>query len=732
MNYKEIQKISDSKYSHVLSRVKREKPVLDNPLILGFDTEFTYKDETQCLISIQYAHGDGSRVYYGADLIGKTNNREPSLASISSLEKTLFEFLHGLGIEPNGTIYLVAHYVYAEMGNFEIPKTLTLKQINKGLIVEGTLENPIDGSEHKIKIIDLNILLKTSLGEIGAYHDFPKLTLNELGGQSETHWKENMDILLKEYPDIFMEYACRDAEIAYKAYTKLRDYFLVTYRVDLLHFNTLPRLSSYLFRRDYLSTPCAPTKTIEISRKQSKTLSDGEVKYYDILEKKEIFDGDLNVRNLSMLAYHGGRMEAFYRGSFKGQNLAYYDVDSLYPSSAILQPLPTSTTRWVKYSKRNHEKFLSKAEGFAEVQFRFPDDAVYPNLPVPGAREKIFYFPKDGVSHCTLSELRLAVKLGLTDFKIIKGYGFYPKRKENEHPLRDCMKVMLDHKHQHEKGSLDYSICKVLMNSLVGKFAQKYEGAKSPSEVGELWYPEWAALILGKGRAIISEFVAKGAYHVSTDSVVLPRDVDIRCKSLDELRSIGSDLRLELEVDHGVILRERGYVLNPMSTNRKEKHTARIGGCSEEEFLEKIREGFNTGQIPDLTTRNERLVKYKESLKTGKDLNSKKTLVSSINIDWDGKRKLVQEVDNPFIDSSWSMPLDENMTRNNKIRNPNTSKVGRKKGKPLDTEKKTGISKLYGEGLKQCEIANELNVSPGYVSKVVNKLMRDKEGEIHA
>src|SRR5207249_9891415 len=86
-------------------------------------------------------------------------------------------------------------------------------------------------------------------------------------------------------------------------------------------------------------------------------------------------------------------------------------------------------------------------------------------------------------------------------------------------------------------------------------------GHKEPKDVGPGWWIEAASLILGKARALMSEFVSKGAYFTATDSVLLPRATTIDCPALVSLKSVGSDLKLEASPDKDWLMRTKVYVL---------------------------------------------------------------------------------------------------------------------------------------------------------------------------
>lgn len=276
----------------------------------------------------------------------------------------------------------------------------------------------------------------------------------------------------------------------------------------------------------------------------------------------------------------GGRAECYVHGYLKGK-FKLYDVSSLYPSCAMLQPLPNRDTQWVEITREN---FTDKSlEGFVLVEFEFPEGTRYPCLPVHGALRDMLYFPLEGISYCTISEIREAQRLGCK-IKQIYGFGFKPSESEINHVLASFMRDMLKLKVESQKGSVAYENYKLIMNALIGKLAQRnpednmdyaqelftqhgvpMEKAKRGRKVeraGSLWAPEWASLILGRARALMSQFINKGALMTVTDSVLLPKRASIECEALTLLRSVGSDLIAEpFEVASALIIRAKLYAL---------------------------------------------------------------------------------------------------------------------------------------------------------------------------
>lgn len=94
---------------------------------------------------------------------------------------------------------------------------------------------------------------------------------------------------------------------------------------------------------------------------------------------------------------------------------------------------------------------------------------------------------------------------------------------------------------------------------------------------------------------------------------------------------------------------------------------------------------------------------------------------------FDGKRKLLEPVENPFVGASWSIPLSSLQMHNNKQRKPARAKAGRRLGKSVTTETKQAITRLYQENHTQSQICKELGVSKGYVSKVVKQIKEQGE-----
>ena len=172
MNYKELIAIDDSKWFSVLSPVKRAKTIKDNPVIIGFDTEFIKREDKQVTLSIQFAKDKQA---------GLHTISVPSSEDNLILRKALFKRA-GLPIFPTNIskeallgylisflfytndfkpvvlpseIYLVSHFAQAELSNFENLDDIDLFQASRGLFGKLVVTNPKTSKPLRINFVDL-------------------------------------------------------------------------------------------------------------------------------------------------------------------------------------------------------------------------------------------------------------------------------------------------------------------------------------------------------------------------------------------------------------------------------------------------------------------------------------------------------------------------------------------------------------------------------------------------
>lgn len=168
-------------------------------------------------------------------------------------------------------------------------------------------------------------------------------------------------------------------------------------------------------------------------------------------------------------SYYGGRVEAFGRGKLpikKGECYYWMDYNSAYPYQMTKEyPLPSSA----RMTKQTSEKLIKNYHGCSKITIEVPYSR-YPLLPYRQDGKLLFpYGTMTGTwNHI---EINRAIELGCKIKKIYKTLyytkTFYPFKKYVE----TLYKLRLKYK---SEGNLIMSeICKLLMNSLYGKFATK-------------------------------------------------------------------------------------------------------------------------------------------------------------------------------------------------------------------------------------------------------------------
>ncbi|HWP91558.1 MAG TPA: DNA polymerase [Thermodesulfobacteriota bacterium] len=727
--------------------VKKPKSIKKNPCIIGLAIKNRWNGKEFDALSLHFARDNVSKqipIGIGKETSGNKLNREILTDHLNAFLTNELSFK-----DLPKSVYLITQNAKDALSSFEDLSELKLREAKSHVFAHYKLEN--EGRKLRVSIKELAGINKALLNDLTKFAGVlePNLeTLEGLEGKDAKYWKENLNELWIKFPEVYEKFCNKEAEVAYQAYVYIRNFFIDKYQTDILEFNGIASIAVYVFRRNYLKKPLYPTRIEKILKFRKKG---GE--FHETEKSQEVYGGSLDVRNLALRASQGGRVESFYIGRIENENLAYYDVVSLYPSSAMLQPLPSDTTKWEDLTQLRGKKrniFLEKGHGFIEVEFQFKKSVNYPCLPVASVRDKITYYPSSGISYCTLEELRLAKRIGLKHYHIKSGYAFLPRIEECNHPFKNYMEDLLKLKNEAVKGTIDYEMYKLLMNSLIGKTIEKNDyfdrnnpilskrNGKRLTSTGKLWMPEVYTLILGKSRAIIGEFTTKGAYFVSTDSVLLPKSTPIECRALEELKSVGSDLKHEFDVTHGILLRTRLYALNPMEEDKNKRHIARHAiHASEDQFLRFIREGFKTKAIPETSYTKTRRLNLKDSFARHKPWNSPYEYRTQYKLKYDGKRNPENRIDNPFRSGTWTKPLSWEETVDNKLRKKprkkyHLSKPRRmKKRKYLKppSERVLEIIELYSKGKNQSDIARELKYTRQYVHKVIKTYMSRTETE---
>jgi len=160
-------------------------------------------------------------------------------------------------------------------------------------------------------------------------------------------------------------------------------------------------------------------------------------------------------------SYYGGGTDVY---KAYGENLHYYDVNSLYPY-AMLKPMPHNLkyTKLIDLTKRSLASFF----GFALVEVNCPLNMLRPVLPFHKEGKTIY--PVGNWSGVYFSEeLKAVEKLGY-EIRLIKGFEF---------TQANLFESYINHFYEIKKNSIgvERNMAKLQLNNLYGYFGRKQVG----------------------------------------------------------------------------------------------------------------------------------------------------------------------------------------------------------------------------------------------------------------
>ena len=224
----------------------------------------------------------------------------------------------------------------------------------------------------------------------------------------------------------FIEYSKQDSIALFDALYYAQNVYNLQYKVDITKVFSTSTLSLLIFRQSFLKTGIP------------------------ILKRK--------IDNFVRQSYFGGATD-YYK--LHGENLHYYDVNSLYPF-AMCKPMPL---KLIKYYEDMSSINLFDFFGFCKVEVESPD-TLRPILPVKYKDKTIFPTGK-WIGIYFSEELKTASKYGYK-IKLLSGYEFSKYNLFNEY---------VDYFYNIKKNSVGSSrfIAKMHLNQLYGYFGRKQE-----------------------------------------------------------------------------------------------------------------------------------------------------------------------------------------------------------------------------------------------------------------
>lgn len=414
-------------------------------------------------------------------------------------------------------IYLVGHFTRADIPAFSDFQDLTQMMSsvrNTFLSIDGhialTYDFPNgDGVDLKILLRDTMLLTPAAskgLKALGELVGQEKISLDP-DPAKEQWYKENMDCLMKDNPELFDHYALTDAVICVRYIDKM-----LAQSRELFNTNKIPAtltgIGVDLLLKNWDEKWAGASLDLLGKERIKERIYDKRLGYYRKVER--VVDQQEVAWHLPLATecYHGGRNEQFWFGPCFEDDWTDYDLSSAYPTAMALIGRPEWDRAFVT-SKPEDFTYLSL--GMANVEFEFPKSVRFPTLPV--RTDNGLIFPRKGLSNCAAPEIALARSLGA---KLKIRHGVIVPTNSYQQIFGEFIRMCVQKRAEFPKGSLENLFWKELSNSTYGKTAQGLQKKRvfdlKAGEMAELppskiTNPYYAAYITSFVRAVLGEIM---------------------------------------------------------------------------------------------------------------------------------------------------------------------------------------------------------------------------------
>ena len=641
-----------------LSKIKKVSFYNDNFLTMDLETRTIENKMIPYCVSI--FDGKNKKSFYLSDF--NNNSEELLLKSLKFLMKRRFH---------QYKIYL---HNFSYFDGVFLLKTLALLSDNiRPTIKDGKfidIKVTFPESNYYINFRDSLLLLPSSLDKLSLNFNVENKTifpyafvnnnfidLNYEGPVPEYEYFDKKKVSLEkynEYKNSFInnnknwnlkietiKYCEQDVVTLYQILSNFQKNVYNKFRLDVIKYPTLSSLSFAIYRSSFQGDSHIP-------------LIDGEM-----------------FRDLKK-GYTGGSVDVFIP---YGEDIRGYDVSSLYPYVMKYFPMPVGNPTFFEGDILFDGLFTdNKPFGFFEVEVTAPEGLKIPILQTrfKGENGSRTITPLGSWTGTYFSEeIYNAMELGYK-FKILRGYLF-----EKEYIFKEFVDTLYILKANSEKGSPDYIVSKLLLNSLYGRFgmnpemenhlilskenAIKYYDKYEITDVVDLKNGKEivsffdniesqdnnnkvlnisiaiSAAVTACGRIHMSKFkTMKGIniYYSDTDSIFTNKELD--------QSFIGNDLgkmKLEHHFKKAVFLAPKVY--GGVDFNNKEY--VKVKG---------LKNPINFNELLDLLNKDSKLEinqeKWHRNISKG-EININKEIYTLMITD--NKRKLVYDSNNNFIDT---------------------------------------------------------------------------------
>lgn len=467
----------------------------------------------------------------------------------------------------------------------------------------------------------------------------------ELGGKgSLPHSKICVDSL-NDYSKDIIKYLRQDILVLGGVMKRAQQIYWERYGVDVEDVMTITSLSMKIFRKKYLDD-----------------------------RKFHIGIPNRNQDTFIRRGYYGGHVDVYKP---YGENLYYYDINSLYPYVMKNYPMPSGVPVW---HNNLEDVKLDDLFGFFEAYVVCPSTIEHPFLPYKDKFGTLIFPTGRFIGVYYSEELKYARELG---YKIIplRGYMFQKKASPFEGFISDLYKSRLEAKKSGDQ-AMSF-VYKILMNSLYGRFGINPESIVTEictqEQLGELLEREtfqsaekltdnyyivsyitnslsigdddWkapkmsavhiAAAITASARIHMYKHIASpDCYYTDTDSIVLGSPLPDDLVSSTEM----GKFKMEYKVNQGFFLAPKCYYLRCEDGSNIIKHKGPAKEFITSDWFKELygdpslTKHISTSANFRIDWKNLRICKKDINLKLGLPKNTKRDDVYDENDNWVGTR----------------------------------------------------------------------------------------------
>ena len=270
-------------------------------------------------------------------------------------------------------------------------------------------------------------ILAASLASLG------KTLCPNLGNKGNINHEDVKITNLMEFSKELLDYLRQDIRLLGGIMVKVQQLYWINYNIDIENNMTLSSVAMTIFR----------------------------MKFYDDI-KNPIYIPNRNVDTFFRRGYYGGHADTFIP---YGENLYYYDVNSLYPYVMKHYKMPSGVPVWCNNLEKQD---LNNLYGFIEAYVVCPSNIIRPFLPYRDNNKTLLFPTGNFVGVYYSEELKYARDLG---YQIVPLRGYLFESLDTSPFINYVSNLYESRKKAKKDGDEAMSyIYKLLMNSLYGRF----------------------------------------------------------------------------------------------------------------------------------------------------------------------------------------------------------------------------------------------------------------------